>query len=140
VVMPNHVHGIVWIREGATSLSSSSVGASRPFRLDEISHLNRAAGRDGDLVSVDGSPLRVGHAITSRRVERGSLGSMIASFKTQSTLAINRLRNTPGTPVWQRNYYEHVIRNEDDLPRVREYIRNNPAKWGEDPDNPANLL
>ena len=42
-------------------------------------------------------------------------------------------------PVWQRNYYEHVIRNETDLNDVREYIVNNPLKWDLDEENPTNL-
>ena len=41
-------------------------------------------------------------------------------------------------PFWQRNYYEHVIRDEDELNIIRQYIRDNPLKWGQDPDNPAN--
>jgi hypothetical protein len=41
--------------------------------------------------------------------------------------------------LWQRNYYEHIIRNESDLGNLREYIRNNPAKWDEDSENPRNL-
>ncbi len=53
-----------------------------------------------------------------------------------SAKAINELRKTPGVPVWQRNYYEHVIRNEDDLKMVREYIQNNPLKWALDEENP----
>jgi len=39
--------------------------------------------------------------------------------------------------VWQRNYDEHIIRDEDDLNRVRQYILDNPRKWAEDPDNPG---
>jgi REP element-mobilizing transposase RayT len=42
-------------------------------------------------------------------------------------------------PVWQRNYYERIVRDENDLQRIREYILDNPRKWLEDPDNPANL-
>jgi REP-associated tyrosine transposase len=49
------------------------------------------------------------------------------------------VRRTRGAAVWQDDYYEHIIRDEDDLLRVREYIRNNPQKWAEDPDNPANV-
>jgi putative transposase len=47
----------------------------------------------------------------------------------------------PGTPFWQRNYWEHVIRDEDSLTRIREYIRDNPDRWAEDqmhPDAPPN--
>ncbi len=49
------------------------------------------------------------------------------------------MRSTPGRPVWQRNYYEHVIRNDDEMNRIREYIINNPAGWAEDEDNPINV-
>ena len=61
----------------------------------------------------------------------------MAGFKSAATKRINELRNAPGTPVWQRNYYEHVIRDEYDLSRVRDYIVNNPAQWALDRDNPA---
>ncbi len=65
-----------------------------------------------------------------------SLGSFIAGFKAAVTKRINEVRGTPKTPVWQRNYYEHVIRNEESLQRIREYILNNPAQWDLDPENP----
>ena len=49
---------------------------------------------------------------------------------------INILRATPGIPLWQRNYYEHIIRTEDELNCLREYIRNNPLRWELDRENP----
>ena len=58
-----------------------------------------------------------------------NLSEIIRQFKTFSARRINQLRNTPGLPLWQRNYYEHVVRDEDDLYRIRKYIINNPAKW-----------
>ncbi len=45
---------------------------------------------------------------------------------------INSMRNTAGSPVWQRNYYEHIIRDDKDLDNIREYITNNPLKWRND--------
>ena len=57
-----------------------------------------------------------------------SLGSLIAGFKSAATKQINQLRGTPGVPVWQRNYYERVIRNERELEAIRQYIVDNPAK------------
>ncbi|MBN1641952.1 MAG: transposase [Anaerolineae bacterium] len=60
------------------------------------------------------------------------LGRLIGAFKTTSTAAINRLRNTPGTPFWQRNYYEHVVRDDADLARIRAYVATNPLRWVED--------
>jgi hypothetical protein len=47
------------------------------------------------------------------------------------------MRGTPGLPVWQRNYYEHIIRNDDELARIREYIVDNPLKWELDRENPS---
>ena len=63
---------------------------------------------------------------------------MVAGFKSAVTKRINAAFDMPGAPVWQRNYYEHVIRNEDALDRIRQYIRDNPSKWQDDPDNPDN--
>ena len=60
------------------------------------------------------------------------LGRIIGAFKTVSTKHINKIQNTPGHKLWQRNYYEHIIRNEKDLNRIREYIIYNPLKWPED--------
>jgi len=50
---------------------------------------------------------------------------------------INALRRTPGRPVWQRNYYERIIRDEAELKRIREYIRYNPIEWETDQENPG---
>ena len=62
---------------------------------------------------------------------------MMAGFKSATTKRINTMRGTPGASVWQRNYYEHVIRNESALDRIRRYNEDNPAGWAEDPENPA---
>ena len=67
-----------------------------------------------------------------------SIGAIIAGFKSATTRRINELRGTPRKPVWQRNYYEHVIRNEDDLNEIREYVVNNALKWDLDSENPGN--
>ena len=60
-------------------------------------------------------------------------------FKARCTHAVNKIRHNPGIPVWQRNYYEHIIRNEADYNRIAEYVANNPRRWMEDslhPDTP----
>ncbi|MEW6368810.1 MAG: hypothetical protein AB1714_29630 [Acidobacteriota bacterium] len=62
----------------------------------------------------------------------GSLPTVVRAFKSATTKRINDLRCTPATTVWQRNYYEHVIRDEGDLMRARWYIAGNPAKWVQD--------
>ena len=68
-----------------------------------------------------------------------SLGSLVAGFKSAATKRINEIRGAPGLPVWQRNYYEHVIRDEEELNAVRQYIVDNPARWEEDCENPNNV-
>lgn len=73
---------------------------------------------------------------TPPHVASGSLGAIIRSFKSATTRQINILRKKPGETLWQRNYYEHVIRNEADLDRIRHYIEINPSKWSEDTENP----
>lgn len=62
----------------------------------------------------------------------GSIPTIIRSFKSAVTKNINELRNTPGIFVWQRNYYEHIIRDAAELNRIRNYIIENPLKWMDD--------
>lgn len=62
---------------------------------------------------------------------------MISGYKAAVTRDIRALRGIPELSVWQRNYYEHIIRNEQDLDSIRQYIRNNPAQWTLDHENPA---
>jgi putative transposase len=61
-----------------------------------------------------------------------SIAEMIRGFKTFSAKAINTERNLRGIPVWQRNYYERIIRNQLEFDRVRQYIINNPRNWDTD--------
>ena len=65
-----------------------------------------------------------------------SLGRLIAAFKGTSTNEINRTRGTH-TPVWQRGFYDHIVRTEEDLARIRRYVIENPIAWVSDPENPA---
>ena len=123
VVMPNHVHGIIWIATDAV------VGAQQHHR-----EAQRKMGRLVPAAAVLDADRHV--AAPLRRVIPGSLGAVARAFKSATAKRINNIRGTPGARVWQRNYYEHIIRDEDELTRVRQYIRDNPAKWAGDPDNP----
>ncbi|MBW7995960.1 MAG: transposase [Candidatus Glassbacteria bacterium] len=67
---------------------------------------------------------------------KGSLGAIIGPFKSAATREINLLRGSPGVQVWQRGYYERVIRKGDDLPDIREYILNNQLRWEIDREKP----
>ena len=82
-----------------------------------------------------GAGFQPAHASPRTKPQHG-LPEIIRGFKTYSSRGINRLRGTTGEPVWQRNYYEHVVRNDKDMDAVRRYIVENPLEWAEDPENP----
>lgn len=71
-------------------------------------------------------------APTQPTVTAGSLGAIVRAYKSAVTYAINAARQTRGVMVWQRNYYEHIIRNNAELNRIRKYIIENPLKWADD--------
>jgi REP element-mobilizing transposase RayT len=73
---------------------------------------------------------------TSTSAQPPTLGRVIAYFKYQSTKDVNQRRPPLGNAVWQRNYYEHIIRDQESLRRIREYIVNNPQQWELDQLNP----
>ena len=79
------------------------------------------------------------HSILLLRKERRKMliSKIIGFYKMNTAKKINRLRNTEGVSVYQRNYYDRIIRNDDELNRVREYIIMNPLKWEFDKENPV---
>ncbi len=89
VVMPNHLHGIIFVGAGSPRPSSGP-----------------------------------------------TLSNIVGYFKYQSTKRMNELRNSPGASLWQRNFFEHVIREDHSLNRIREYIFTNPERWEMDRNNP----
>jgi REP element-mobilizing transposase RayT len=111
VVMPNHVHGIIFItgqrRRGAAML--------RPY----------------DQPNPNDTPHKI-------NVTSGSLGAIVRSYKSAVSYRANKEHNTTG--IWQRNYYEHIIRDEKDLQNKTDYIETNPSLWDEDDNNPNNFI
>jgi putative transposase len=65
-------------------------------------------------------------------VTPGSLGAIVRAYKASVTYRINAIRGYTNPPVWQRNYYEHIIRNEMEYKQIKDYIEANPAAWVED--------
>ena len=66
-------------------------------------------------------------------VKPNSIGAIVGSFKSAVTKRIGRELNATG--IWQRNYYEHIIRNHEDWDRIHRYIESNPSMWAEDQEN-----
>ena len=69
------------------------------------------------------------HGRASLQRKPRSLGSLIAGFKSVVTKRINELHKTPGSPLWQARYYDHIIRNENELNNIRNYISANVLQW-----------
>jgi hypothetical protein len=67
------------------------------------------------------------------------LGSIIAGFKSAATKRINEIRHAPSFPVWQKRYYDRIIRNDMELNKIREYIHNNVLQWATKRDDPDNI-
>lgn len=83
--------------------------------------------------AVHESPLR------KRTSQKRSLLSQIIGFLKMNSSKSIHVRANHDSPVWQRNYYEHIIRNEIELEKIREYIMLNPAMWDRDRNNPDNF-
>jgi len=77
--------------------------------------------------------------ISKFRSPSQTIGAIVRGFKSVATKEISKLNKTPGIPFWQRNYYEHIIRNENELTKIRAYIQNNPLKWSLDRENPNRI-
>ncbi|MGQ9560283.1 MAG: transposase [Candidatus Oleimicrobiaceae bacterium] len=106
IVMPNHIHAIIVLGDrGRGTLQGAPKGQRAP------------------TTEQFGKP-------TS-----DSIPTIVRLLKSATTKRINALRATPGAPVWQRNYYEHIIRYEHALERIRHYIAENPMQWHLDREN-----
>ena len=137
VVMPNHIHGIIWI-----------VGAGDRGLGDDGGNVDVFVGAQRRCAPTPPTPppptphtvrRPVGGA-TPTNVIPGSLGAIVRAIKSATTKRINALRGTPAAPVWGRNYYEHIIRYETSLNRIRRYIAANPSRWAEDHEHPRHPL
>ena len=102
--MPNHVHGIIFITE-----------AMNPKGSDDTAYI--AGSQQGK---------------TTIQVVSGSLGAIVRAFKASVTWRLHAAGLLNQVHVWQRNYYEHVIRNEEDLQSISDYIESNPQNWQRD--------
>ena len=100
VVMPNHIHGILFILDDANAPGSSHLSKVFPPR--------------------------------SPTLQSGSLGAIIGQFKSTVARRARRQATTHCGPIWQRNYYEHIIRSDQSLNDIRKYIVENPDRWSDD--------
>lgn len=109
VVMPNHVHGILVV----TDTPRRGMALPCPYPT-----MPRTETREF------GKPLAQ------------TISTVVGSFKSAVTKRINILRNAPRTPVWQRNFYDHIIRHEASMQRIQHYVQTNPSSWRSDQLHP----
>jgi REP element-mobilizing transposase RayT len=121
VIMPNHVHAIIGLHVGAgpcacPSASSHEIVRKSPGR-------GRGPAPTKNTLSIP-DIIREYKTLTTKNYSQGVLTGIRPEFRKR---------------LWQRNYYEHIIRNEVELNQIRRYIRNNPAAWPEDKENPERI-
>jgi len=108
VVMPNHVHGVVFVDDNLVAEVVAEVHELPLQRENETPEEYRL------------------------RRRKMLIPKVVGYFKMNSAKAINKLLDSEGIPVWQRNYYDHIIRSEKELDRIRKYIYYNPQQWEND--------
>lgn len=152
VVMPNHIHGIVVISVGGTRVDTTvgaglvpapcvavgTVVVTEPGATTRVAPTRTA----GNGINTDDVTAGIEGDVTASTVDTEPiLGDIVGAFKSLTTdLYIHGVKQSgwPGfrLKLWQRNYYEHIIRSEKSLNRIRRYIFDNPAQWATDPENP----
>jgi len=164
VVMPNHVHGILWIVESPNvgamiptvgaknfsplhSMPQPPTDSPRPS-TDSLRQSDDSPQQSDDSPILSGthgtphpstcSPLQSGPPLDDAPRLHGTaktIGSVVRGFKIGVTKWFRQ--NTNVDNLWQRNYYEHIIRTDEELNRIREYILTNPLRWHLDRENSA---
>ena len=130
VLMPNHLHGILFFTE--------------PDKQSDVGALLAAPSASSGPLSVapDKKPGAASSAPTgfvetpNRETPKATLGKVLRAFKSLSAIQANRLLDRAEQPFWQRNYYERIIRDEQEMEQTRGYIRHNPLQWATDTENP----
>ncbi|MBR1126529.1 hypothetical protein JQ628_33760 [Bradyrhizobium lablabi] len=125
VVMPNHLHGILFLPD------TEDAGATMPDK--------------GATTRVAPTSESVGAPLVGAPMAHVRLGDIVGAFKSLTTVAYIDGVNSNGWPefrgrLWQRNYYEHIIRDEPALNRIRRYVEENPARWDLDEENPQKAM
>ena len=126
IIMPDHVHGIIAIKSrGMASHAHDSSPQNTHAQLTQNTHAHDSLPQN--------THTHLTHNIMINRQFgkpiKHSLSTIIGAYKSSVTREINRLRNRPGQIVWQRNFFEHIIRNEKELFATRKYVIENPGKF-----------
>ncbi|TFG75302.1 MAG: hypothetical protein E4H23_10910 [Chrysiogenales bacterium] len=142
IIMPNHIHGIIIIKSHALGVGAGLAPAPDSPDLDNgqpqgsTNHPPTSA----DTVCL---PPQGGLPLRNDNAPAPNLGSIIGAFKSRCAHEylkfIDEKDINESAKIWQRNYYEHVIRDRKELAAIRNYIKSNPANWAKDEENPINI-
>ncbi|QUW01469.1 transposase [Chloracidobacterium sp. MS 40/45] len=114
---------------GATDATAGATDATAGATDATVGATDATAGATDAMVGATDATVGATGRSPLQGPAKRSLASFVAGFKSAVTKRINDRRGTPGATVWQRNYYEHIIRHEESLNRIRAYILNNPLQW-----------
>jgi REP element-mobilizing transposase RayT len=121
IIMPNHVHGVIEIDR-----EDDDIKCKNNIHVRSRDAINRVS--TNDVIAKQHNPMG-----------KGTLGEIIRWYKGRCSFEINKLQNNIDF-AWQSRFYDRIIRNEDELGKIREYIVNNPLKWELDKNSPENLF
>jgi len=132
IIMPNHIHGIIQLLGRGESHSPDNGDVCKTPDNVAKSHSpdNGDVCKTPDNVAESHSPDNGDVCKTPLRSPSQTIGAIVRGYKSSVTKQLGLLRFDG--KLWQRNYYEHIIRNEKSHQTITEYIINNPAKWAED--------
>ena len=121
VVMPNHLHGIIVMADDGEGEAFLGAG---PTSIGDQSKVSCQSRREAHECFSPTDP--------PRGTVSGSLSAIVQNYKSISARRINQYRRTPGMRFWQRNYHEHIIRNNVEWNQIRQYVQQNPIRWEDD--------
>ncbi|MFA4930926.1 MAG: transposase [Patescibacteria group bacterium] len=147
IIMPNHMHGILLIENNycrgtllralpAQYIQNTNHENMNPNQPQGTQHPNMPPqGTQHPNMPPQGTQQRAPTNEKFGKPTSNTIPSIIRGYKSAVSTKINTLRNTPGIKIWQRNYYEHIIRDDYALNNIRNYIQNNPKIWHRDRNN-----
>jgi REP element-mobilizing transposase RayT len=149
IIMPNHVHGLVVITKDDYQVNSGDVSddsGSASENFEGANNSGSVSGNSGSVSDNSGSASENSEGASlapllgkSAQRKPKSLSTFVSGFKSSVTKRIKKICVENNPRVWQKNYYESIVRDEIDLNKIRQYILDNPQNWDDDPENQSDL-
>ncbi|HIJ95855.1 MAG TPA: hypothetical protein HPP94_08990 [Desulfuromonadales bacterium] len=138
-VMPNHFHAIIFITDPNIHEFNNGdiVGAPLAAPVFDVQKCSKGAASAKNQGAASAENQGAASAVNQGAASSApTLGKIMRAFKSISAIEVNRELDRQGKPLWQRNYFERIIRDENEMANVSEYIIQNPMRWIDDKYNP----